>query len=90
MAREGRPIERKTKKKEKRVRMGRCPWGRGHWSRQSLGRGMMGRWGRGGCWRSSDLCLGWWTEETGTAVVAAWLVCECPPEVCLCSWASCV
>lgn len=33
----------------------RCPWGRGHWSRRSSERGRRGRWGRGGCWKSSDL-----------------------------------
>lgn len=42
-------------RKEMRGRRGRCPWGRDHWSRQSSGRVRRGRWGRGGCWRSSDL-----------------------------------
>lgn len=55
--REGRLAKRKRKRKRKEMRGRRemCPWAWGHWSRQSWERGMRGRWGREGCWRSSDL-----------------------------------
>lgn len=46
---------RKRRRKETRGRKGRCPWGRARWSRRSSGRVRRGRWGTGGCWRSSDL-----------------------------------
>lgn len=50
--REGRWVAKKRSKKEMRGERVRCPWGWGHWSRQSLERVMRAHWGRGGYWRS--------------------------------------
>lgn len=52
---EGRRAARRTRRKVTMGRREMCPWGRGHWSRQSLEKATRGHWGRADCWSSSDL-----------------------------------